>query len=513
MDLYNKAKLWFGRKAVRGALLLAILFMGAYMAVSTRNAETEVDSESSLPLVAVTTAQQFAGESTINLIGTVRAFSEASITSEKTGRVTSVRVALGDTVTAGTIIATLENASENASVLSAQGSYEASLAAAAQSEISVDSAQTQLTSAQDDASTAYQNAYNTVNGVVLNNVDIFYRNPDGIYPSLRIASKGNSEYLRTQRISIQSVLATWRANVNSKSTISDSVMLLKQAQTDTATIIGVIDALTDSIGQADDSSTLDGVSVRSYLPALVSARASLIATQTNLRNVITKIDVAKNAVTQAQLSASTGNTTSSTADAQVKQALGSLRSAQAQLAKTIIRTPISGTVNSMNIRTGDFINSFAQVAEVANNNALEVVTFAGEKDRTVISVGDTVLIENKFNGIVTEVAPAVDAGTGKTEVRIASESEDLQNGDSVQITKEVVGSGSADVIIPLSAVKFALSDGSVFIVEDGRLVSRAVTLGTIRGGSVEILEGLGASEEFIADARGLVESTEVEVIR
>jgi len=167
----------------------------------------------------------------------------------------------------------------------------------------------------------------------------------------------------------------------------------------------------------------------------------------------------------------------------------------------------------MDIRMGDFINSFTQVAEVANNNALEVVTFAGEKDREVISVGDSVLIENKFNGTITEIAPAVDAGTGKTEVRIASESPDLQNGDSVRITKLVDSTVSNEVIIPLSAVKFALSDGAVFIIQNNRLVARPVNLGTIRGGSVEILAGLTADEEFVADARGLVEATIVEIIR
>jgi HlyD family secretion protein len=225
----------------------------------------------------------------------------------------------------------------------------------------------------------------------------------------------------------------------------------------------------------------------------------------------TALQSAEEGLERAQLAAA--GSTNSAADAQVKQALGSLRSAQATLAKTIIRTPISGTVNSLNIRTGDFINSFTQVAEVANNNALEVVTFAGEKDRDVITVGDTVMIEDRIIGTITEVAPAVDSATGKTEIRIASESKDLQNGDTVQITKQVEGSVTTDVIIPLSAVKFALSDGSVFVVENNLLVPRLVKLGVVRGGSVEIISGLSVDEQFVADARGLVESTEVEVIR
>jgi RND family efflux transporter MFP subunit len=240
-------------------------------------------------------------------------------------------------------------------------------------------------------------------------------------------------------------------------------------------------------------------------------RSLLINTQLALNNERTALESALDTVTRAQLGANESN--SSAANAQVKQALGSLRAAQANLAKTIIRTPISGTVNSLDIRTGDFVNSFAQVALVANNNALEIITFIGENDREVFAIGDTVTLDGQYDGTVTRIAPAVNAGTGKTEVRIASESQDLQNGDSVRVNKEVAGDTISQVIIPLSAVKFALNDGSVFVIEDNKLVDRPVTLGTVRGGSVEILDGLSITDEFVADARGLVAATEVEVIR
>ena len=49
------------------------------------------------------------------------------------------------------------------------------------------------------------------------------------------------------------------------------------------------------------------------------------------------------------------------------------------------------------------------------------------------------------------------------------------------------------------------------MVENGRLMSRPVELGIIRGGSVEITSGLTSSEEFVIDARGLLPDSEVEV--
>jgi RND family efflux transporter MFP subunit len=511
MNWYNTLKLWLGRKAVRGLLLLVVLAIAAFVVISGRNAAPEEISEDLLPVVSVTTAQQFAGESTINLIGTVRAFSEAAITTETAGRVTSVRVALGDTVAAGSIIATLENASQNASVLSAQGSYEAALAAAAQNEVGTAEAATRVQSAKNGIVTTIKNTFTTLDGVVNNTIDQFYSNPDGFVPGLRIDGKGATQSLNNTRIEYQTLLEEYKAraaNVNTNSSLESE---LSYAANQTLKMLTYVDTFITVLQNQDNSSRYTRDELVAFGNTFNGLRTSLIQTQSQLDAAGTTLQSATEGLERAQLAASGG--TVSAADAQVKQALGSLRSAQATLAKTIIRTPISGTVNSLNIRTGDFINSFTQVAEVANNNALEVVTFAGEKDRDVITVGDTVMIEDRIIGTITEVAPAVDSATGKTEIRIASESKDLQNGDTVQITKQVEGSVTTDVIIPLSAVKFALSDGSVFVVENNLLVPRLVKLGVVRGGSVEIISGLSVDEQFVADARGLVESTEVEVIR
>jgi multidrug efflux pump subunit AcrA (membrane-fusion protein) len=212
---------------------------------------------------------------------------------------------------------------------------------------------------------------------------------------------------------------------------------------------------------------------------------------------------------RANLTASGG--TSSAADARIKQALGSLLAAQANFAKTVLRTPISGTVNSLNIKQGDFINSFVKVAEVANNNALEIVTFVSDKEREVLFIGDTVLIENQYEGLVTQIAPAIDSATRKTEVRIATENTNIKNGETVTISKEIAASETKNttVNIPLTAVKFEIENGFIFDAVDGKLVQKPVKLGIIRGDSVEITEGLSATDPFVVDARGLLVGSEV----
>jgi len=502
MNSFNETKGFKARRPLQlavlvvvvGAILAGIYFFGA--------TEAEEKADPSLPVVNVTTALQFAGASTVNLIGTVRAFSEAAITSEKSGRVTGVRVSLGDAVSAGAIIATLENAAESASVLQAEGVYDAAVSAAAQSGVGINEANTNLNRTTNSIKATVNSALNTVNDTVVTEIDVYYNQPNSPAPRLEIGSDGQSRTMELKRVEIGERLESWKAYLNNQNTNYDPVEALDISENNIVLTLELIDIFLSIFMKDEDVVKTDTFS---------ALRSSLINTQLALDNERTALESATDTVRRAQLSAAGGS--NSAADAQVKQALGSLRAAQAQFAKTIIRTPISGTVNALDIRTGDFVNSFVQVAQVANNNALEIITFAGEKDRAVITIGDEVLIENEFTGVVTEVAPAVDPGTGKTEVRIASESPDLQNGNSVQITKQVESTVSTDVIIPLTAVKFALNDGTVFMIENDRLTPRTVTLGTIRGGSVEILDGLEVNEEFVVDARGLVEATEVEVIR
>lgn len=503
-------KPWYGRKAIRGAAFVAVVAVAALFIFGSSDTADEAVSETQKPVVQLTTAGEYLGGESISLIGDVRSFTEAAITTERAGRVTGVNVTLGQQVSAGQVLATLENASERASVLQAEGVYEAALAAAAQSDVGVDEAQNALRNAQNNAVTTFQSAYNTSNATVKNTIDPFFTDPNSrTAPGLRLDGRGYTAFVNSERIAYQDLLPAWQVKTNTISSDSDLDLELQYAREITQRTIELVDAFIAIMSDQDSSDRYSDSELQGFRANLTGQRASLIGTQNSIDVALTNLASARDTIRRADISAS--GSSNSAADAQVKQALGSLRAAQANLAKTILRTPISGTVNSIDIRTGDFINSFAQIAEVANNNALEIVTYVGDKERSLLSVGDEVSIEGGFTGIISEIAPAVDTQTRKTEVRIAAEGIDVQNGDTVNVTKEIGSSTNTDVIIPLSAVKFQLEDGVVFLVEDGKLVARDVELGVVRGGSVTVLNGLSSADRFVVDARGLLEGAEVEI--
>jgi multidrug efflux pump subunit AcrA (membrane-fusion protein) len=510
MSFKEKMKFWLEKKAVRGAIVVIIIAIGIVVYTSGEDVVV-TDEEARKTSVSVITPTEFTGKQSLSLIGNVRAFSEASITSEKAGRVTGVMVSLGQQILAGTMIGSLENASERASVVQAEGVYDAAVAASAQSGVSIDEAQNAQLNAQKSAVSVFKSTYNTVNGVVISSIDTFFANPNDRVPGLRIDGRGLTSQLNTERVAYQKLLPAWKTKTNTISPQSDLLLELDYASLNTQKTIDIIDKFLVIFTTQHSSSRYTEEELISFSNTFTGLRSTLIGVQSSIDNAQTALNASIDAVRRAKLAGAGGTT--SAADAQIKQALGALQSAQANLAKTILRTPISGTVNALSIRTGDFINSFAEVAIVANNNALEVITYISDSEKNLLAKGDSVLIEGTIVGTVTEIAPAVDSVTRKTEVRIATEDANITNGDTVRITKQFDAEISATetIQVPLTAVKFDRTNGSVFIVEDSILVSKSVSLGNILGSSVEILEGITKDDAFVIDARGLVEGDAVEV--
>jgi multidrug efflux pump subunit AcrA (membrane-fusion protein) len=502
---------WLIARPVRTVVVLVIVFGIAWFIRGAAPQTTATPAEPTLPNVTLITPSDYVGGKSISLIGNVRATSEAKVTTERAGRVTGVNVALGQEVRAGAIVATLENASEQASVLQAEGAYDAAIAGAAQTGQGVTEANTALTAAKRRAVATTQTAYNTTNGVVLNSIDQFFANPNGTVPGLRIDGRGYTASLNTDRVDYQTLLPTWEVRSNETTIDSNLPEELTYARTNVQRTIGLLDTFLFLFEDQSKNGRYSEAELQGFRTSFTNLRASLIGVTQEIDAAIAGIESAEDAVSRAELAAS--GSAVSTADAQVKQALGALRAAQANLAKTILRTPISGTVSKVDIRPGDFVGSFVTVIEITNASSKEIVTYVSEADRQDLPVGTEVTIDGKEAGFVSAVSPSVDNTTGKIEVRIATDAASVVTGDTVRISKEVAGDNMTDttVRVPLTAVKFQSNDGFVYTVENNVLVERPVMLGAIRSDTVTITEGLDLNEAIVSDARGLSAGSEVTV--
>ena len=493
---------------------LAVVLVAFIALLSGNDAPTQVAGPS-LPIVTLETVGNFGSKSTFSVVGTVRAVSEAKLQAEAGGRITTVNAKVGDYVYAGTILGGIENGSERAQLLQAEAGYESALASAAVSEISVGDAENALLSAENNAISTYRSAYITAHDATLNTVDIFFGDPDSRTPGVRIDSEGKSEYLNTSRYAFGKTLTLWQKESTSLTIHSDIDTALIVAETRTQELIGILDALVYAAGKTNSSDTLNGVLVSEYIPDLNTARTTLNNTLSALANTKTTLVDARESVRRAQIGG-TENSEASLSNAQVKQALGALRSAQVNYEKTLVRTPISGIVNALNITQGEYISVGAQTAIVANNGSLEISTALGEKDLTRVHIGDVVAINNTATGTISQIAPAIDPSTGKSEVKISvDESLSLKNGSTVSVAfSESSKEESPVIVVPLRAIKMLASGSVVFGVGDtSTLVAYPVVLGAILGDSVEVTEGITRESRIITDARGRKEGDAVSVTK
>ncbi len=474
------------------AIIIVVLITGKSSApVSTEKMQK--------PEVAIATVGELQKSNTFSVVGTVSAISEAKLQTEAGGRVTAVNVHIGDSVSAGTVLASMENSGESAQLLQAEGMYESALAGSSQGEASFDEAKVSVRN-------AYRDTFSTTDSIITTTIDDFFaKNPGLRKYGLRLTGVGlSSDAIIDNRMAIDPMMELWSKHVvENFQNVTENAMLAHAESTITE-VSNLAVALATSVADRENEERYTDEEEAVYTAELTSARSAL-------DGALGTISRARGTYEQAKLTGDVGSASQSSA--QLKSALGTLRSAQVNYEKTLVRTPISGVVNALYLKAGEYTSVGQPAALVANNGSLEVSTALGEDDLDTIKLGDIVSINDIATGTITKIAPAIDPLSGKLEVKISiDDALLLKNGSTVSVTfsrqHEVVS--GMPVVIPLSALKLLPSGPIAFRVNaEGKLEAQSVTIGEILGETVQILEGLTAESVIVRDARGLKAGDEV----
>ncbi len=485
-SLWRRFRSWKIWQQIATALGLIVVL---YILLSLTSSPT-VSTTDSLPTVTLAPVASLSSSgSGVDVIGTVRSESEADILAQASGSVQAVHTSLGASVPAGYVLAELENDSERAVVLQAEGSYDAAIAARSAKS---------LPDVQASAQDTYQSAYTTLDTVLENDIDVFFGSPTPYGPTFLINAAGDPVSFSHRRAALDPVMDAWRAKLSTADN-QDPQDLLDEAYETTQTYSLFLTDIAAAANQRDSNVTADQI-------------AALAAGRANVDGLLATLSAARS----TYLTSSTGATAS--ADASVKQALGTLNAAKANLEKTLVRAPIAGTVNFFSLHIGDYVTMLSHVATVAQNGALEIVAYVSGDERDLLTVGAKVPVEGEVMGIITSVSPALNPETKQIEVHIAVEDKNnLENGESVRITlinPTAIGTttSAGPLMLPLTSLKLTPSARVVFSVgEDGRLIAHPVEIGDVRGDRIEIVTALPGDLRIVTDARGLSEGEKVSV--
>ncbi len=515
-DIKNQLWNWYKEltraKQIVVALILILIVVTLVRSLNRTTATTDVTN--SPRVVKLASVSDLANNgSSLPLLGTIISTSEATVRAESSGKLTRVYKKLGDYVSAGSVIAEFENSGERAAVMQAEGAYDAAKTSRDISKVNSQTTNSSLSDVKTSAINAISSAYINMDDIIHVKTDSAFSNPRNQEAKFNVSVPDMSFTLslEARRKKIESILIAREIKNRTLIQSSDLISELNSVQTEAETVKLYLDDLATAYSKALPDNNFSQANIDSAKTIIGGTRLTIAGT---ISSIVGSRTALNNSLAAQDIAGKTSGTGSSvtTSDAQVKSAEGTYNAALSRLEKTVIRSPINGTLNSLSIETGDFISAFTEVAIVSNNSALEVLAYVTNEDDKRIQTGNEVIINNTLKGIVTRIAGAIDPRTKKIEVRVGIVDKDssLINGQSVTLTitkaKQAVTKTNGPIKIPLSALKLTPNGTFVFTISStSSLVSIPVKEGAIMGEEIQVLSGLTGNESIVVDARGLKE--------
>ncbi len=455
----------------------------------------------------------------VSVSGKVIASQQVDLGFSQSGRVAGVYVKEGKAVTEGTLIAEIENGDLRASVLQKQAaldSQKAKLAALkrgtrpeelAVAQSSVASAEASVAQARQAVVDAIVSAFSKADSGVHVTVDQFISNPRSVNPQLNFNTSNNdaSRALITARVQIEPELALWQSELLTLTASSDLSKAVQTAQSRLALTntvlanasVALSSALTTNISQT----TLDtyGSNVSTARTSVNTAISTLTTALTALRSSENALDIAKKDLALKQAGATAEDILSQ--EAIVKVAEADVVQANAQLIKTQIRAPFTGTVTKILAKVGEIVSPGVPQASVIGSGLYEIESYVPEINVALVRQGNTATVTfDSYGENVQFTAKVVTVDLGETLRDGVSTYRTLlvfdKNDDRIRsgMTANVIITTAEKqnvISIPQKLVKNNGATQVVDVQEGDSVVERVVTTGgTSSLGDIEILSGL-----------------------
>jgi len=200
---------------------------------------------------------------------------------------------------------------------------------------------------------------------------------------------------------------------------------------------------------------------------------------------------------------------------------GTMRSAEAQLSYSMIKSPIDGVVTDRPLFAGDLATANQPILTVMNLSRLIAKAHIPQAQAATLKVGDAAQLrvpglDEPVGGKVTLVSPALDPGSTTIEVWVeaAKPNPALKPGMSVQlaITSKTVKDA---IVVPANAVfKNPEGEGDYVVLAgaDQKAHWQTVELGVRNADNVQVVKGLNAGAPVITSGGyALPDNTKIKI--
>ncbi len=464
----------------------------------------------------------------VSVTGRVEPVRSVDLAFETSGRIASIAVEVGDRVAAGETLVSLENSSVMAQLNLAQAGLRAQEITLAElkngsrpEEIAVyqakqDAAENALSEARKGLVDKIKDAYTKADDSVRSKTDKFFNNPRTDNPQIIFFVIDSQLENETEQLrqAIEATLIVWNNSLLTISTSSDLSAYLSQAKNNLDQIRSFMEKLSTVINGLTPTYSLSQITIDSYKTDVSSARtsintavANLVATEENWNASQMSLLVAKKELLYRSSPATPEQIAGQ--EALIDQAKAEVATAQSQLGKTVIVSPIAGVVVRQDAKRGEIVAVGSVLVSIISAARFEVEVNIPEADIVKITLGNNANItldafgQNQiFMAKVVQINPGETmvegVATYKTKLQFVEETNLIKPGMTANI--DIITARVEDaLLIPQRCVISKNGDKSVMVLgEGGETAEVAIKTGLKdASGNIEVIEGLKEGDKII----------------
>jgi len=192
-----------------------------------------------------------------------------------------------------------------------------------------------------------------------------------------------------------------------------------------------------------------------------------------------------------------------TAKAQLNQAENAKKETEAFLNYTIIRAPFSGLIVKKHAEEGDMASPGRPLLFMYDPADIWFESQVPSSQSHLLAIGLNAkvtinAVKEEFEGSIVEIVPAVDPGSRTVTVRIDIP-KDKRLKCGMYGSFDIASGETVTILIPRRAIVRVGQLDSVYVVANGELELRNISIGKEYGDKIEVLSGLSEGEEIVLD--------------
>ena len=195
--------------------------------------------------------------------------------------------------------------------------------------------------------------------------------------------------------------------------------------------------------------------------------------------------------------------------------------AKISLNKSLIKSPLKGTVKTRFVKVGEFVRKGDRLAEILEVDRILIKVNIPGQEILQIKIGQKVdialyILENKkFEGQVKKIGLEADASnrTFPVQIEVDNRERELRPGmlARVTFTQRV---DKDQVVVPRHTIMERDTGRIVYVVDNGKAFQREVSIGISQREKVQILMGLNKGEQLVVEGHTkLTDGEEITIVQ